>query len=194
MKKTHRYALVLVPALLSLGAVVFLPQAQNAKYLPLADANGIKNYKKWYRVNPKPLYLDLWTDSLCRLPTPEEVKDAQSNPHRRKFFTIYVNSIGKKAMLTAKNPVFPVGSIIIKEKLLDEKSQKPELLTVMIKRKKGYDSVNGDWEYLVVDGTATKIQGRGKLANCQSCHASQKTTDYVYRTYWHPTPSDAVPR
>ncbi|RYX84906.1 hypothetical protein EON83_08170 [bacterium] len=184
MRKTYGYALVLGALALSVVGGIALRRVQDTKYLPLAEANSIKDYKKWFRVTPKPLYLPIWTDMLCRRASPEEVKEAESNPHRRKFFNVYVNSVGKKAMLTAKNPVFPVGSIIIKEKLPDEKSDSPELLTVMIKRQKGYDSANGDWEYQVADGAATQIQGRGKLTNCQSCHASQKATDYVYRTYW----------
>ncbi|HEY6121064.1 MAG TPA: hypothetical protein VIV66_13970 [Pyrinomonadaceae bacterium] len=27
------------------------------------------------------------------------------------------------------------------------------------------------------------IQGRGKLANCQSCHLMKPDTDFIFRTY-----------
>lgn len=86
-------------------------------------------------------------------------------------------------MLSQKSPRFPEGSIIVKEKLPARDSQAPELLTVMIKQKRGYNPTRGDWEYMVVDGAGTRIEGRGKLQNCQSCHIANKKTDYVFRTY-----------
>jgi hypothetical protein len=109
--------------------------------------------------------------------------DGDSNPHRNKYFTVYVNEVGREAMLNQKNPKFPEGSVIVKEKLSTKNSQAPELLTVMIKQKKGFNRANGDWEYMVVDGTGTKLEGRGNLENCQACHIDNQKTDYVFRTY-----------
>lgn len=86
-------------------------------------------------------------------------------------------------MLERKKPKFPAGSVIVKEKLADEKSRTPELLTVMIKHEKGYNSKSGDWEYMVVDGAGEEVAERGDLQNCQACHAADKKTDYVFRTY-----------
>lgn len=57
-----------------------------------------------------------------------------------------------------------------------------ELLTVMIKRKKGYNRKVGDWEFLTCNGTGTETTSRGKLENCQSCHIENKSSDYVSRT------------
>jgi hypothetical protein len=144
----------------------------------------INGYRKWIRVNPTPLYLDYEIASLCSIASPEQVKVAdKSNPHNRKFFTVYVNAVGQKAMMKSAKPLFPVGSIIVKEKLPAKNSKSPELLTVMIKRQREYDSAKGDWEYLVLNGTGTKIQGRGKIETCQSCHTFRKDTDYIFRTY-----------
>lgn len=178
----HRL-IVGMPVVLSLGACVLWSQTPGKKYIPLDKTDDIKNYKNWFCVTPRPVYLLPAIATLCRPATPEEVKEDDSNPHMSRYFNVYVNPLGKKAMLTAKNPRFPVGSIIVKEKLPSEKSHSPELLTVMIKRKKGYDRAHGDWEYLVTNGKGTKIQECGKMETCQSCHASQKTTDYVYRNY-----------
>ena len=86
-------------------------------------------------------------------------------------------------MLEQSNPNFPEGSVIVKEKLPGKASQEPELLTVMIKRAKGFNPTSGDWEYMVVDGTGTTVQARGKLENCQSCHTGNSRTDYVFRSY-----------
>jgi hypothetical protein len=117
------------------------------------------------------------------MPTQVDRGATPPNPHRNKFYSVYVNEIGRRAMLTEKNPQFPVGSVIVKEKLLTKESAEPELLTVMLKRERGFNVPDGDWEYLVADGSGTKIEGRGKLVNCQSCHASRREMDYTFRSY-----------
>ena len=120
------------------------------------------------------------TAALCaaaNLPT------ASNNPHTNKYVTVYVNDMGRKAMLEQLNPYFSEGSVIVKERLPDKSSQTPELLTVMIKQGKGFNPISGDWEYMIVDGTGTTVQARGKLENCQSCHTAKPGTDYVFRTY-----------
>ncbi len=86
-------------------------------------------------------------------------------------------------MMNEKIPKFPEGSVIVKEKSLSENSSSLELLTVMIKQKKGFNATTGDWEYMVVNGAGTKVEGRGNLENCQSCHILNKQTDYVFRSY-----------
>ena len=96
-------------------------------------------------------------------------------------------------MLHQKLPKFPVGSLIVKEKLAEPESMKPELLTVMHKRKKGYDTLGGDWEYLVYDGSGVSIQAHGRLKECHSCHKQwAKTGDYISRDYFTPTMKDKL--
>ena len=145
----------------------------------------IEGYKSWTKVNSTPQLMPERVAISCSLwLSPKRVVvDGETNPHRDKYFTVYVNDIGRRAMLEQKNPKFPEGSVIVKEKLPDETSQTPELLTVMIKQKKGFNPESGDWEYMVVDGTGTKIEGRGNLQNCQACHFANEKTDYIFRTY-----------
>ncbi len=143
------------------------------------------DYRKWRKVNKTPHRVESWMARLCRNVTPEEVREekAKENPHTDKFVTVYVNSLGERAMFDPLVKQFPVGTVIVKEKLSTVKSTKPELLTVMVKRAKGFNKGNGDWEYMVLDGVGSKIQARGKLAKCQSCHAAWKSTDFVSRSY-----------
>jgi hypothetical protein len=148
-----------------------------------STAVSITGYKKWVRINPKPHRVTSYLAFLCRYSTPEKNKREQGNPHNDKWVTVYVNSVARRAMLEQQKPKFPRGSLIIKEKLTAADSKTPELLTVMHKREKGFNPKNGDWEYLVYDGAGTKVKAQGKLQNCQSCHASWKTTDYVSRVY-----------
>jgi hypothetical protein len=140
---------------------------------------AIGNYKSWTRVNPEPQLVGAVISALCAAPTAK----IQMNPHDNKFITVYVNKIGSHAMMEEKTPHFPEGSVIVKEKLKAADSTTPELLTVMIKREAGYNPDNGDWEFLVMDGKAEKVQASGRLENCQACHQQEKATDYVSRRY-----------
>jgi hypothetical protein len=141
----------------------------------------IAGYKQWTRVNPKPALVLAQVSQLCGRPTSTP---ASSSPHGPdKYITVYVNEIGRHAMMEERTPHFPQGSVIVKEKLKTPESTTPELLTVMIKRERGYNPESGDWEYMVVDGNGQSVQARGKLENCQSCHLMEKNTDYVSRAY-----------
>ncbi len=146
-------------------------------------AREVSGYRSWAKVNPLPLLLPTHLDGLCRVATGRDLIATSSNPHRRKYFTVYVNNVGRSAMMHQAEPKFPKNSVIVKEKLLDRNSNSPELLTVMVKREVGFNPASGDWEYMVLNGAGTRIEGRGKLENCQSCHVSNKRTDYVFRTY-----------
>lgn len=138
----------------------------------------LSKYRTWTLVNPVPVKMDSVVAALCApaLPRP-------ANPHQNKFISVYVNDVGQRAMLTERAPEFPQGSMIVKEKLSDKESQAPELLTAMLKREKGYNPESGDWEYLVLNGAASKVLERGRLASCSSCHAAYSGTDFVTRRY-----------
>ncbi|HWT01880.1 MAG TPA: cytochrome P460 family protein [Pyrinomonadaceae bacterium] len=169
---------------LSASAVVPVREKENslAGDKPVKE---IKGYKNWTKVNAAPQLMPGRIAAACAiwLGAGGVVIDGEGNPHRHKYFTVYVNDTGGAAMLNQKSPKFPEGSVIVKEKLTAKDSQTPELLTVMIKRHEGFNPESGDWEYMVVDGTGTKIEGRGKLENCQGCHLSNQKTDYIFRTY-----------
>jgi len=142
----------------------------------------IAGYRSWTKVNSEPQFMAKLTAAACAsavLPPVSNVAD----PHTDKYITVYVNDIGRKAMMDQLNPKFPEGAVIVKEKLPDKVSETPELMTVMIKRGKGFNPGSGDWEYMVVDGTGTKVLAQGKLENCQACHTGKPGTDYVFRSY-----------
>ena len=103
------------------------------------------------------------------------------NPHEHKFAHVFVSTNGAFAMRT--NAVFPVGSIIIKEKFSDAEGKQTELYTGMIKRTKGYNSECGDWEFFTLSADATKVTSRGKLQACMDCHVAYKNSDYVTKRY-----------
>jgi hypothetical protein len=151
-------------------------------------------YRSWTTTTRTPILLDPLTSKLCsasihiQMPGP---------PHDSFFMTCYVNCIGRTAMLYQLKPVFPVGTIIIKEKLNSDIAKfnvRPALLTGMVKRAKGYNQQHGDWEYFVTTSDVSKIVSSGKLANCIRCHDQKHATDYVFRDASYPTtfPSNSV--
>jgi hypothetical protein len=143
----------------------------------------VEGYKQWTRVNPVPALFHSKIAILCAEPTARQTKMEEGNPHRNKFITVYVNDIGRHAMMEEKVPRFPQGSVIVKEKLPSKDSSAPELLTVMIKREPGYNPGNGDWEYVALDGSGKSVRARGRLESCQACHMMVKATDYISRNY-----------
>lgn len=142
----------------------------------------LTDYKAWTLVNPERMYLPPEVSKSCLAPN-LGWKDSTVDPAAGSFISVYVNNTGRQAMTESRMPRFPVGSVIVKEKHPTKDDKAPELLTVMIKREKGFNPTSGDWEYLVTDGLAKQVQGRGKLANCMGCHEKRKDADFVFRQY-----------
>jgi hypothetical protein len=150
---------------------------------PLAGAELVAGYKGWARVNPEPAVFHSRIAFQCSLPSPAQRRLEEGNPHRDKFVTVYVNDAGRRAMLEEMKPRFPIGSLVVKEKLDTRDSPEPELLTAMYKREAGYDPEGGDWEYLVLDGRGKEVRARGKLESCRACHQAEAATDFISRNY-----------
>jgi hypothetical protein len=138
----------------------------------------IGKYRKWKLVNPTPVVMNPGAAAACAI----------AYPHESAWASVYVNAKGASAMMTEGHPAFPEGSMIVKEKLYTSVGKDPVVLTVMIKREKGYNPESRDWEYLVLDGPATKIVERGKLSKCNECHEKYDDTDFVTMHYLNPRP------
>lgn len=111
-------------------------------------------------------------------------KSADSHENEAASYgLIYVNEIARQTLLKEKKPQFPVGSIIVREKLLKEGDATPQLLVALVKHERGFNTKANDWEFLVLDGKASVIQRSEKTGSCQTCHAQQKETDFVFRSY-----------
>ena len=96
------------------------------------------------------------------------------------FGVVYVNDAAREAMQSKRAAKFPIGSIIVREKLSKADDAKPQLLAVMIKRASGFNTHADDWEFLTVDGALTKVRERQKTGSCLKCHASQRDEDFVF--------------
>ena len=160
------------------------PYAQERSSPPAQlDANAlhaeILKYKTWTVVNAEPVKLDPVMAALCA-----DIRSRPDTPHKDKYIRVYVNTVGEEAFLTTKNPKFPIGTIVVKEKLSEKQSQTPEFYTIMLKREAGYNPRGGDWQYLIMDSAKLKIEKPANLESCQSCHAAWAAkSDSISRAY-----------
>ncbi len=147
---------------------------------PAPRNDKLAEYKSWKLVTPKPLNMDPALAQLCAPPV-KGIATAHTDSATR-YFRVYVNDTGEKAMLGGGT--FPTGSIIVKQKLVQNaQDYKVELLTVMVKRQSGFDRKANDWDFYVTDPSGTRITAPKKIENCVSCHQSAKAQDLVFRTY-----------
>lgn len=189
----RKVLLVITIAILLFGVRVAVKSLSGSQVTPVQShdpdppvASGselIEGYRQWTRVNPIPAVFPSKIAIQCAMPTAAQLSMEQGNPHRDKFIAVYVNDTGRQPMMQQKFPRFPQGSVIVKEKLASKDDTQPELLTVMMKRERGFNPENGDWEYMVVDGSGKSVQARGKLEKCQACHTMASDKDYVNRNY-----------
>lgn len=100
--------------------------------------------------------------------------------HGSTFGVVYANDLAREALSNDGRAKFPVGSIIVREKLASREATQPELVVVMIKRASGFNPAGGDWEFITADGTLTKVRERQKKGSCLDCHSSQADRDFVF--------------
>ena len=122
------------------------------------------------------------TTTRIRLRSDGPPPKPEPKPHvdSRSFGVVYANDLALKAYSSSPVQVFPVGSILVREKLMRSDSQKPQVLSVMIKREKGFNPKGGDWSFLVMDGAATKVKQRTKKGECLECHQRVSSSDFVF--------------
>jgi hypothetical protein len=119
---------------------------------------------------------------FSRLPRPAAKKPPGRHEEGNIFGVVYANDLANDFLKVKTNRPqrFPVGSIIVREKLIKADDAQPQLLTAMIKRARGFNPKANDWEFLLIDGTISKILEQQKQGSCLKCHASQKKRDFVF--------------
>lgn len=146
--------------------------------LTAQDDSPIEGYRNWHLVNKEPVLMETLVSTLCiQLP-----KWGPTNPHVPKYIKVYVNDMGREAMLSSRPVVFPVGSIIVKEKFKRGDDKNAELLTIMIKRAKSAEPSVSDWEFLTAPNEDRVLQN-GDVSHCISCHAEEPKSDFTFKTY-----------
>src|SRR5215475_15273307 len=106
--------------------------------------NDVKEYRKMFRVNEKPIDMVAETAGMCAAP------QAWYGPHYNPGVVYYINEIARQGIKTySDTKQFPVGSIIVKEKQERKTEDSVQIITVM--KKARADSNENSWDYKMYD-------------------------------------------
>jgi hypothetical protein len=151
-----------------------------------------RSYAELTLITKEPILVDPQLASLCVGISQQAVDGAKKRhgPHAHTSVKIYMNEIAAEAFRD-RSAAYPVGSVIVKEKLgleydlVDANGERERNAAKtasgvggMIKRAAGYDPEHGDWEYFYFEDPV-KIE-HGKIASCVECHRGAAATDYVF--------------
>jgi len=177
MKKTNIILFLLCVSLLAISFVKVDTQPNQTKQLTSDDID----LKKFKKINDSPSFMKKAKSAPCA------PFYAAFSPHEDKYIDVFVNPEAYEEFITKKNPVFPIGTIIVKKKYLDYKKDKSkiELYTVMTKKKYSDTLTISDWEFSVRDKNMKYIQD-ADIQKCQNCHWDYKSTDFVTRENYLP--------
>jgi len=138
----------------------------------------IRNYRAMFRVNQKPVDMVESTKFMCAPPS------SVYGPHYDLGVVYYVNEIARQGLKEMSgNIIFPLGSIIVKEKQERKTEDSVQIITVM--RKVRPDHSEDAWEFKMYDVKKwTEIdssRSASKPANqsCIGCHRRFKDNDYI---------------
>lgn len=170
------------------GSFVFSLVGREAPDRPPTDLKAlVSQLESMHKVNSSPHLIQPMVVVLCRIPTRSEESRTHESPHRGYYIDVYVNEIGREAMMESTIPKYPVGTVIIKEKFPWSEEDDPatstkdvELYTIMIKRETGYNPACGDWEFGAINGDFSDSEV-GKLSSCMRCHRKNPEMDFVFR-------------
>jgi Cytochrome P460 len=148
--------------------------------LVVNQQNARTFYRDFTRLTKHPHLVAPLTAALCTTPSHAviEQESRMSGPHYKSQVHLYANPVAIPAITDRKTP-FPVGSVIVKEKLADGGTVSG--VGGMVKRAAGYDPPNGDWEYFYYGDPGEFTSGR--ITSCSECHRTAKSTDYVYSVW-----------
>jgi hypothetical protein len=198
--RLHTSIFVMIFALVSLPACAWIFSFDSSQESPTNRGVDFPNtdseiqqiildYSMWTPNNRAPHYVIGTSDvaGLCRMPTQDDENLAES-VHGGLWLKVYVNSLGLAAMQQNGERQFPVGTVIVKEKLLKAEDTSPFAVGMMIKRPAGSNPASEDWEFLYQERAKPLARGETQLPNCQACHSSQQETDSVFTVFLAATP------
>ena len=134
------------------------------------------------RVTGRPTRLKPSVQTLC-LPPVAKFDHGNLVPQVAAVAHIYASPDAIEVMIKRDSTSFPVGSVILKQKLDATNTQTVVLYTGMLKREKGYSPDCGDWEFFTLSGDARIVTSRGRLESCMACHKEYSRSDFVTKEY-----------
>lgn len=141
---------------------------------------AMKEYKTWTQRQAEPRAISAQIFSLCRAPSAAE--DAFNESVHGKYLSLldWVNEEAARGLAAGGKPAFPVGSAIVKQKLMGAgQDTKLIALGIMIKHPNGFDPEHGGWEFGYWEEAPGLKTGDELAASCGACHAGS-STDFVF--------------
>ena len=117
--------------------------------------------------------------NLFKSPRAEAAKPEPSADHSFSYGVVYANDLAAPE-LEESAPKFPVGSILVRERLESLAATSPTMVIAMLKREPGFSKATGDWEFFMMNGNDMKLLSRQTTGSCAECHAKAKNTDWVF--------------
>jgi hypothetical protein len=160
-------------------AIIILIQGQtylkNVTISSNISLGDIRQYRSLIRVNDKPINMQAETMMMCAMP------QDFLGPHYSPGIVYYINQTAQKGVKTFPDKkLFPVGSLIVKEKQERKTEDSVKIITVMKKVRAGRGE--NTWNYKMYDvkkwsEVAASQQANGP--NCLGCHQRYKNNDYI---------------
>jgi hypothetical protein len=143
------------------------------------------------RITTEPLKMEDPSARLCW--QPPETLTTQLKPRVLEFAKIHPLPVFVHIFVTTNavstivgtnfNKPYPVGTMVLKQKLAEKSSTDALLYTGMLKRETGYNPDCGDWEFFTISADEKKIPSRGRLESCMDCHRHYFRSDFIVRNY-----------
>lgn len=164
-----------------LSTVVIAQEQNNQKRETVRNGislSEIRNYRKMFRANEKPVDMVEETRTMCAPPS------MIYGPHYDPGVVYYINEIARQGLKTfSDTKLFPVGSIIVKEKQERKTEDSVQIITVMKKVRSGRSE--DSWEYKMYDTKKwteidfSKQETKPYNRTCIECHRRYQDNDYV---------------
>jgi hypothetical protein len=163
---------------LSFVMIILIQGQTNLKYAnisPNISLSDIQHYRSLIRVNDKPINMQAETMMMCAMPLDF------LGPHYSPGIVYYINKTAKKGVNAfADNKLFPVGSLIVKEKQERKTEDSVQIITVMKKVRAGRGE--NTWDYKMYDIKKWATINPSQQVNgptCLGCHRRYKDNDYI---------------
>jgi hypothetical protein len=146
--------------------------------------DSLRDYRSWTLATPDPIPVPLALWVLCRKPDRQEIEAAERahGEHAHHAIRVFVNELAA-SHFSDMAAALPAGSIVVKEKLEGADADVVAAVAAMIKHGPGFSPSTGDWEFVYVGKHGERTAGPALQAHCGSCHASSRSTDWLFRSY-----------
>jgi cytochrome P460 len=142
----------------------------------------LAGYRSWPAVlaDPQPVPFEMWTRCIAATAADWDRAREKHGPHTQRFIRVYANPPAAQRLRRDSPAAWPVGAVIVKEKLRSAADTAPDGVAFMVKRGDGRFRESGGWEFAYFPPGP---EPRRTHEACAACHRVAAATDYVFGTY-----------